>query len=128
MTCLFSLIKFYFDLGLRHWEIVLSLSHIDDSTISLSTLRRHLKTLRLFRRKAHSDLLDIAMSLQDQQDIYGMLHGYKIQVGCSREISKYLDNSEKKITTKNRKIITPKNRKNDSKKQGKNSQKNRNKD
>ena len=78
MTCLFSLIKFYFDLGLRHWEIVLYLGHIDDITISLSTLRRNLKTLRLFRRKAHSDLLDIAMFLQDQLDIYGMLHGYKI--------------------------------------------------
>ena len=33
MTCLFSLMKFYFDLGLRHWEIVLSLSHIDGITI-----------------------------------------------------------------------------------------------
>ena len=78
MASLFSLIKFYFDLGLRHWEIVLSLSHIDGITISLSTLRRHLRTLRLFRRKAHSDLLDVAMFLQDQLDIYGMLHGYKM--------------------------------------------------
>ncbi|KAM7382146.1 hypothetical protein PAMA_012828 [Pampus argenteus] len=78
MAGLFSLIRFYFDLGLRHWEIVLSLSHIDGITISLSTLRRHLKTLRLFRRKAHSDLIDIAMFLQDQLDIYGMLHGYKM--------------------------------------------------
>ncbi len=78
MASLFSLIKFYFDLGLRHWEIVLSLSHIDGISISLSTLRRHLRTLRLFRRKVHSDLLDIAMFLQDQLDIYGMLHGYKM--------------------------------------------------
>ena len=29
--------KFYFGLGLRHWEVVLSLSHIDGITISLST-------------------------------------------------------------------------------------------
>lgn len=78
MTGLFSLIKFYFGLGLRHWEIVLSLSHIDGITISLSTLRRHLGTLPLFRRKAHSDLLDIAMFLQVQLDMYGMLHGYKM--------------------------------------------------
>ena len=74
MTDLFSWIKIYFELGLRHWEIVLSLSHIDGFTISLSTLRRHLRTLRLFRRKAHSDLLDIAMFLQDQLDRYGVLH------------------------------------------------------
>lgn len=75
MASLFSLIKFYFDLGLRHWEIVLSLSNIDGITISLSTLRRHLRTLRLFRSKAHSDLLDVAMFLQDQLDTHGMLHG-----------------------------------------------------
>jgi len=82
MTGLFSLIKFYFDLGLRHWETVLSLSHIDGITISLSTLR-------LFRRKAHSDLLDIAMFLQDQLDIYGIL-GKKssIHVGYIQNLTK----------------------------------------
>ena len=63
MTDLFSLIKIYFELGLRLWEIVLSFSHIDGITISLPTLRRHLRTLLLFRRKALSDLLDIAMFL-----------------------------------------------------------------
>ena len=61
LTNLFILIKIYFELGLRHWEIVLSFSHIDGINISLSTLRRHLRTLQLFSRKAHSDLLDIAM-------------------------------------------------------------------
>ncbi|KAG1941675.1 hypothetical protein F2P79_016065 [Pimephales promelas] len=38
----------------------------------------HLKTLRLFRRKEHSDLLDIAVFFQDQLNRYGMLHGYKM--------------------------------------------------
>lgn len=71
MSSLFSLIKFDFDMGLRHWEIVLSLC-IDVMTISLLTLRWHVATLSLFIRKTHSDLLDIAMFLQDQLDKYGM--------------------------------------------------------
>lgn len=32
----------------------------------------HLRTLRLFRGKAHADLLNIAMCLQDQLDEYGI--------------------------------------------------------
>ncbi|XP_039665194.1 uncharacterized protein LOC120564368 [Perca fluviatilis] len=75
---LFSLIRFYFGLGLRHWEMLMSLSTINGIVISLSTLRRHLRTLRLFRRKAHSDLLDIVVFLQDQLNRYGMLHSYKM--------------------------------------------------
>lgn len=77
LTGFFSLIKFYSSLGLRHWDIVLSLSHINGKNLSLSTLHKHLSTLQLFRKNAHSDP-DIAMFLQDQLDIYGMLHGYKI--------------------------------------------------
>ncbi|KAF7646069.1 hypothetical protein LDENG_00194140 [Lucifuga dentata] len=76
MPRLFSLIQFYFVLGLTHWEILVSLSNIDGIIISLSTFHRHLKSL--FRRKAHSDLLDVAVFLQDQLSQYGMLHGYKM--------------------------------------------------
>lgn len=78
MISLFSFIKFYFDMGLSHWEIVLSLSDTDGITISLSNLRRQLRTLRLFRKKAHSDILDIAMFVRGRLDKYGMLHQYKI--------------------------------------------------
>lgn len=78
MSRLLSLIHFYFVLGLRHWEILLSLSYVDGIIISLSTLRRYLRTLRLFRRKAPSDILDVATFLQDQLARYGMLHGYKL--------------------------------------------------
>ena len=46
--------------------------------ISMSTLRRHLKSLGLFRRKAQSDLLQVALFLQEQLNQYGMLHGYKL--------------------------------------------------
>ena len=46
--------------------------------ISTSTLRRHLNSLGLFRRKAQSDLLQVALFLQEQFNQYGMLHGYKL--------------------------------------------------
>ena len=78
MSRLLSLMQFYFVLGLRHWEILVSLNNIDGICISLSTLRRHLSSLRWFRRKDHSDLLDVAVFIQDQLNEYGMLHGYKM--------------------------------------------------
>ena len=57
----------------------MSLSNIEGIFISWSSLRRHLmRSLRLFRQKDHSDLLDIAVFLQDQLNQYGMLHGYKM--------------------------------------------------
>ena len=71
MSRMLDLIQFYFSLGLKHWEILVSLSGVDGIVISLSTLRRHLRNLRLFRRKAHSDLLDIAVFVHDQLDQYG---------------------------------------------------------
>ena len=43
---------------------------IDGIVISLLTLHRHLRTLRLFRWKAHSDLLDIVVFLQNQLNRY----------------------------------------------------------
>ena len=45
--------------------------------MSMSTLRRHLKSLGLFRRKAQSDVLQVALFLQEQLNQYGMPHGYK---------------------------------------------------
>lgn len=56
----------------------MSLRNLDNIIISMSTLRRYLKYLGLFRRKAHSDLLEVALFLQEQLNQYGMLHGYKI--------------------------------------------------
>lgn len=35
MAIVFSLIKFYFDLGLSHWEMFLSLSHADGISITV---------------------------------------------------------------------------------------------
>lgn len=74
MAGLYSLINFYFDTGLRYWEIVQSLSHIGGISINLSTSLR----LRLFWRKAHSDVIYIAGFLQEQLDTYDILHTYKM--------------------------------------------------
>jgi len=71
------LICFYFLLGLRYWEILMFLKVEDGINISMSTLRRHLQSLGLFRRKAQSDLLEVALFIQEQLNQYGTLHGYK---------------------------------------------------
>ena len=60
-------------LGLRQWEILMFLKSEEGINISMSTLRRHLKSLGLFRRKAQSDLLQVALFLQEQLNQYGML-------------------------------------------------------
>ena len=52
-------IVFYFLLGLRHWEILMFLTSEEGISMSMSTLRRHLKSLGLFRRKAQSDVLQV---------------------------------------------------------------------
>ena len=72
-----QLICNYHLLSLRHWEILRFLENEDGINISMPTLRRHLKRLGLFRRKAQSDVLDVALFLQEQLNQHGMLHGYK---------------------------------------------------
>uniref|UniRef100_A0A3B1K095 Zmp:0000000984 n=1 Tax=Astyanax mexicanus TaxID=7994 RepID=A0A3B1K095_ASTMX len=79
MSRLTELIQFYFALGLNHKEILLSLSGIDGISLSIRTLRRILKSLRLYRRKNKSDLLDIALFLTEHLERHGKLHGYKLQ-------------------------------------------------
>ena len=60
-------------LGLRHWVILMFLKREEGINISMSTLRRHLKSLGLFRREAQSELLQVALFLQEQLNQYGML-------------------------------------------------------
>lgn len=78
MAHLNELIYFYFLLGLSHKDILLTLSHVDRIIISMQTLRRHLKHLRLYRRKNQTDLLEVALFLMNELDRYGKLHGYKL--------------------------------------------------
>ena len=49
-----DLIKFYYMLGLRHGEILLLSTAVDDIVISMRTLRRILKWMELYRRKNES--------------------------------------------------------------------------
>ncbi|KAL3991461.1 E3 ubiquitin-protein ligase [Sarotherodon galilaeus] len=83
MACLSELIKFYFMLGLRHGEILLSLSSWDSIVISMQTLRRNLKRMWLYWRKNESEPIEVARFLFDQLEGHGRLHGYKLhQLNC----------------------------------------------
>ncbi|KAK7944642.1 hypothetical protein WMY93_000370 [Mugilogobius chulae] len=77
MTELPDLLHFYHLIGLTHGDIQAFLAH-DGYNMSLSTLRRRLSDLGLFRRTAHTDLLDVAVFIQEQLEHYGMLHGYRL--------------------------------------------------
>ena len=72
----FSPYMLFFLIGMRHWKILTCL-RMDGIQISMSTLQRRLKLFGLHRRKAQSDLLEIALFLQEQLNQYGMLHGYR---------------------------------------------------
>lgn len=51
--------------------------NVDGLNTSMSSLRRHLESLGLFRRRAQSDVLDVTLFLQEQLNQHGTLHGYK---------------------------------------------------
>ena len=71
------LIKLYFELGLSNSEILsfLALSH--HVIISISTLKRKLRSMRLSRKKDFSDLLDVALFITQELESSGQLHGYR---------------------------------------------------
>ena len=56
-----ELIQFYFGLGLTHKEIVLCLGFRHNVQISERHLRRLLRIMGLYRRKELSDILDVAV-------------------------------------------------------------------
>ena len=59
MAHLQDLVKFYFMLGLRHGEMLLLLSTVDDIALSMSKLRIIFKGMGLYRRN-ESDPLEVA--------------------------------------------------------------------
>ena len=71
------LIKLYFELGLSDSEILsfLTLSH--HVIISISTLKRKLRSMRLSRKKDFSDLLEVALFITQELEWSGQLHGYR---------------------------------------------------
>ena len=73
-----ELVCLYFKLGLKHSEILESLSLINGVVISMRTLRRILKSSGLYRRKHYSDLLDVALYLLELLKNSNCMHGYKL--------------------------------------------------
>ena len=71
-----SLVRFYFHLGLNYSTILCMLAEIHGEIISLSTLKRTLNGQGLFRRKYQTDLLNVAMFIEDKISTTGNQQGY----------------------------------------------------
>ncbi|CAC5395296.1 unnamed protein product [Mytilus coruscus] len=70
-------IQLYFKVGFSNKKILLLLAHLNKLVISMSTLKRRLRFLGLFRRKKYADLLEVAVFILQQQETSGKLHGYR---------------------------------------------------
>ena len=71
-----TLIFTYFTLGLTHKEILAFLAQKHNIIISLRTLKRETSKLKLYRRKGHSDITEVALFILEECDSSGRLHGY----------------------------------------------------
>ena len=67
-----------FHAGFKHQEIVECLRQFDGIEISLRSLRRRLKSMKLYRRKHQSNIVDVALFVLGQLEKHGELHGYKL--------------------------------------------------
>ena len=70
-------VKLYFSIGLNHKEILSCLAHLNNIIISMRTLRRLLKKIKLFRRRKYSDLIDVSLFITGELGKHGGLYGYK---------------------------------------------------
>ncbi|PIK52036.1 hypothetical protein BSL78_11049 [Apostichopus japonicus] len=70
-------IHYYFRLGLTNNEMITALSELDNITLSKRHLKRLMGNEGLFRRKNHSDLLDVAIYMYNELERSGKLHGYR---------------------------------------------------
>ncbi|PIK40430.1 hypothetical protein BSL78_22713 [Apostichopus japonicus] len=70
-------IHYYFRLGLTNNEMITALFELDNITLSKRHLKRLMGNEGLFRRKNHSDLLDVAMYMYNELGRSGKLHGYR---------------------------------------------------
>ena len=71
-------LRLYFGLGFPYKDILECLAKLNGVVISISTLKRHLRRIGLFRRKHHSDLTDIAVFIMDKLQGSAQNHGYKV--------------------------------------------------
>ncbi len=67
----------YFRLGLQYKQIMLILKSQHDINLSMRTLERCLFRMGLTRRKRYTDLLQLALFVQEELETYGQLHGYR---------------------------------------------------
>jgi len=78
-------ITIYHRLGYNQSEIVNSLLVNHYKVISERHLRRHLRRLGLFRRRQHSDVVEVALYILKEVELYGQLLGYRMMhVKCLR--------------------------------------------
>ena len=68
---------FYFRLGLNYADILLFLAQIHGICISMRTLKRNLRAQGLFRRRFHTDLLTVALFIEEQVSNSGHQQGYR---------------------------------------------------
>ncbi|XP_055073955.2 uncharacterized protein [Misgurnus anguillicaudatus] len=73
----FSLIQYYFDLGLHYKEILNVLSVKHGITISMKTLKKILNKNGLFRRKHFDNLFNVIQFVREELQGSGQLHGYR---------------------------------------------------
>lgn len=72
-----DMVRIYFQLGLNNKEILCFLAENHHIVISARTLKRLTARCRLYRRKRHSDILDVALFILQQCDGSSNLHGYR---------------------------------------------------
>ncbi|KAB0793315.1 hypothetical protein PPYR_12935 [Photinus pyralis] len=81
-----QLITIYFTLGLSNDEILAFLKVQHNCNISLRTLKRRLKNLKLFRKKGYSPINQVATYLRTQVSKSGQLYGYRwMHLKCIQE-------------------------------------------
>lgn len=81
-----ELCSFYFHLGLSYQDILICLAEVHAVIISIRMLKRILSSQGLFRRKRYSDVLDVAMFVEDQINKSGNQQGYRwMHLRCIQE-------------------------------------------
>lgn len=72
-----ELVQQYFNLGLSYKELLRCLAHIHGIIISMRTLKRVLRNLRLCRRKLSSDILEVALFILSKCEGSEQMVGYR---------------------------------------------------
>ena len=71
-------LQVYFGLGIKYKDILECLAVINGIVMSMSSLKRQLKRLGLFRRKYYTDVLEVASFILENLSGSAQNHGYKI--------------------------------------------------